>query len=441
MGLIVAGVGLTGTAQVVGYLHGRLLAHGIDHDRKVAEHLQPLLAAALAADPQPDPARLRAAIATYGVFGYRLFIVDRARGLLVADTRATGPLPRAVASSWLAAATPLEGTSHRTTLRRGPAIAVIAHNHPLLLWFQPLGGNAARPGRWLLGVASDEKTTTQILGDLHWHLDGVMLLTYLLIAVLGYFAVRSIGRQYERGLEAQVHDRTLALKTAHEEILRKTRLATIGQTASVLAHEMRNPLSSIKLALSGLRGAGNMPERERRRVDLVLGEVDRLDGLLSETLDYVRPIRLSPRPVALQELLDRVLRAQGPLLEERGLRVRRETRGTCPALRLDEDKMHQVLLNLLKNAAEASPAGGEIGIREYRDGAERVLEITNAGEPMDPRTQDRAFEPFYTTKPKGSGLGLGLVKRVTEEHGGSVALASDPDTGTRVRLRLPCGAA
>jgi len=93
----------------------------------------------------------------------------------------------------------------------------------------------------------------------------------------------------------------------------------------------------------------------------------------------------------------------------------------------------QVLLNLLKNAIEASPPAGEIAIRELREGAEVVLEIANGGEPMDPVTLDRAFEPFYTTKPGGSGL----VKRVVEEHGGSVALANDTESGVKVTLRLP----
>jgi signal transduction histidine kinase len=437
MGLVVAGIGLTGTAHVVGYLHGRLLAHGIEHDREVAEHLRTMVEHGLAGTAAPDMEMLREVFATFGVFGYRLFLVDRSRGLLVADTGNSKSLPRRLASTWLAATAPLYGTMGPTPLGQGAATSLGENGHPLLLWLEDLGDTAPAPGRWLLGVASDEKTVTQFLGDLHWHLDGVMLLTYLLIALLGYFAVRSVGRLYERKLEAQVRDRTLALKTAHEEILRKTRLATIGQTASVLAHEMRNPLASIKLALSGLRGDGHIPQRAHRRVDLVLGEVDRLDGLLSETLDYVRPIRLSPEPILLQDLLDRVLGAQRPLLTEHGFSVRQEPCGDCPGIRLDQDKMYQVLLNLLKNAVEASPAGGEIHIRQYRHGAQLVLDIGNGGQPMDGETLARAFEPFFTTKPRGSGLGLGLVKRVVEEHGGSVALASDADTGTRVTLRLP----
>lgn len=99
--------------------------------------------------------------------------------------------------------------------------------------------------------------------------------------------------------------------------------------------------------------------------------------------------------------------------------------------------MHQVLLNLVKNAVEASPQGGKVGVSLQRKGSELVLEMNNDGEPISAEILQRAFEPFFTTKPKGTGLGLGLVKRVVEEHGGTVALSSNPELGTRVTLRLP----
>jgi signal transduction histidine kinase len=117
---------------------------------------------------------------------------------------------------------------------------------------------------------------------------------------------------------------------------------------------------------------------------------------LSETLDYVRPVKLSDTPVDLDQLI--------------------------------------------KNAVEASPSGGLISISLAREANCLVLEITNEGEVLSPDTLQRIFEPFYTTKPKGTGLGLGLVKRVVEEHGDAVELTSDTATGTRVVLHLPLGA-
>jgi signal transduction histidine kinase len=439
MGLVVAGIGLIGTKHVIDYLHDRLTAHGIEHNREIAIQLRALLAPSLTGPAEPSPQALQQLVATYAAFGYRIFIVDRQRRRLVADSANTLAHPVALEASWLANASPTADGPDPLRLDKGPAIAFFQDHSPLLIWLEAMPGPAQ--DRWLLGVASDQKTMKEFLGDLHWHLDGVMLLTYGLIAVLGYFSMRAIGRAYERRLETQVHMRSVALKAAHEEVLRKARLATIGQTASVLAHEMRNPLASIKLALSGLKGVDTIPGRERRRVGLVLGEVDRLHALLSETLDYVRPIKLSTKPVVLDRLLMQVIHRQRPLLEARRLRVNWESCRGCGALRLDEDKMYQVLLNLLKNAIEASPLDGQIGIRQFRDDAQEVLEIRNGGEPMDPQTLERAFEPFFTTKPTGSGLGLGLVRRVVEEHGGDVTLTSDADSGTRVTLRLPSSTA
>ncbi len=108
-------------------------------------------------------------------------------------------------------------------------------------------------------------------------------------------------------------------------------------------------------------------------------------------------------------------------------------------MRVDETQIHQVLLNLIKNAIEASPQGGEMGASLRHEGDELVFEITNGGEPLSEEVLGRAFEPFFTTKPKGTGLGLGLglVKRVVEEHGGTVTLASNAGIGTRLTLTFP----
>ncbi len=435
MGLIVAGIGLSGTAHVVNYLLERLTAQGIESNQEIAYALLEHVGPVLDADPADRMEALNHAIESHKVFGFRIFVIDGKTQEIIADSEQDLSTPISIANSWLADAARLHDSGSGGPLQTGPARALGEDRHPMLLWLQAV--SAHESDRWFLGIAKDQKTLTDFLGDLHWHLDAVMLLTYALITLLGYYAMRTIGRVYERRLESQVRERTRQLEAAHKEMLSKARLATIGQTASVLTHEMRNPLASIKLALSGLKGSDNLQEREHRRVELVLGEVDRLDGLLSETLDYVRPVKLSREPIVMDRLLSHVLKQQEPVIAGKGIRIRREICKDCTAIRLDEDKMHQVLLNLLKNALEASMDEGEIGVYLNRDKEVLTLEISNDGEPMTPETLERAFEPFYTTKPKGSGLGLGLVKRVVEEHGGTVELASDSQAGTRVTLHLP----
>jgi signal transduction histidine kinase len=433
MVLIVAAIGFSGTAHVVNYLHERLMIHGIDHDQEIASSLVPTLKSVAGSNSDDIQSLFLEKIKTHLTPGIRIFLLDRvSQSVIDSKNPYASSLP--LEKSWLTTTSRFDGASIDLLKESGPMRATNESQHLMLIWMQEI----EQPGqnRWVLGVANDQKMLTEFMGDLNLHMDAVLFLTYILITVFGYLAMRGIGRHYERSLETQVAERTRALETAHEDILLKTRLATIGQTASVLTHEMRNPLASIKLALSGLRGA-DIGDRELRRVELVLGEVDRLDLLLAETLDYVRPVRLSSTPVYLEQLLSKVIKQEQPLIEQRQIQFDYGICANCMALRVDEAQIHQVFLNLIKNAVEASPEGGVIKIRTRQGKDTQTVEITNSGDPMSEDILHKAFELFFTTKPKGTGLGLGLVKRVIEEHGGRVDLVSNEQTGTRVTLAFP----
>lgn len=434
MGLVVAGVGLVGTGYVIAYLQERMTAHGLEHNREISSRLKPLISPRLPDSTGKPDAQLKHLIDLYGSFGYRIFVITQ-NGKLLADSGPDNNLPSDIDNSWLAT---LRYPDNGKTIVSGPAHAAGEDGHPRLIWLEEISSDAASDTAFFLGVASDQHKVNAFLGDLHWHIDAVLLATYVLIGLVGVFAMRAIGRAYERRLEAQLRKRTSELEKAHEDILVKTRLATIGQTASVLAHEMRNPLASIKLALSSMTHRESLPDRALRRVELVKGEVDRLDSLLSQTLDYARPVKLSHHPVQMDSLLSKVIEQQQPLLDKRGLSIRRIACSACELIDLDEEKIHQALLNVLKNAIEAGPQGSEILVKSSRgaDGTLIVL-VANKGETPSAKTLNHAFDIFYTTKPRGSGLGLGLVKRIVEEHGGKVVLFVDPLLGTCCEIQLP----
>ena len=421
---IVTVIGLAGGNHIIRFLQQELLEHGLHHNEEVLDTLAPMVARALADNhPRDDLVRqFQLFSETAGVFGARLFLFDRRQRQVLADSRAprNPPYPAELLFDG-----PIQSADGRRVddplIWQGAGWRRNADGSVALISIRRVGSGDPP---WSLGVSSDPGTLMAMMNQLHVHLDLVLLVTYGLIGILGFLVLRWVGRRYEQGLEAQVAARTRELEAAHRQLLDQERLATIGRTAAVMAHEMRNPLASIKLVLSGLGREAGLDERQRRRLALVSGEVDRLEALLSDILDYARPVKPGDQPVHLDELLDQVLALETPLLEARDLTLVRRRCESCPPLRLDRDKMRQALLNLVKNAREGAPEGSELRIElEHLPNGQRLV-IVNQGGPLPDEVLEHAFDFFFTTRAKGTGLGLGLVKRVVEAHGGRVTLTS-----------------
>ena len=227
-----------------------------------------------------------------------------------------------------------------------------------------------------------------------------------------------------------------------EEQLRRTeRLSVVGQLATGLAHEVRNPLASLSGAIELLGRDLQAPDPSSRRLlRIVERETARLDRLVGDFLSYAagRPPRREPVPLADLVAEIRELLAAG---EHSGLQLVVEIETGLTALG-DLDQLQQVLWNLILNAAQASPPDGQIVVRGSRVPAapgqlEQVrIEVEDRGTGIPPEEIERSFEPFFTTKAKGTGLGLATVHRVIEAHGGAVTLRSDVGSGTVVSLTL-----
>jgi two-component system sensor histidine kinase PilS (NtrC family) len=244
------------------------------------------------------------------------------------------------------------------------------------------------------------------------------------------------------------------------ELRRSERLAATGQLAANMAHEIRNPLAAISGSLEMLRDdpARGVDGAQRRRLfDIALREVERLDHLIADFLEYARPAAAEPAPVLVGPVVEDVVKmfeASRPAGVELSMAVPPD----CTVL-ADSRQLRQALWNLLLNAAQAMPAGGAIRVeartlaeppqggdpqrRNARDEEARCVEIAIAdtGVGIPPEVLERVFEPFFTTKRSGSGLGLPTVHRIVENHGGSLALESRPGAGTTVRVRLPAAGA
>ena len=435
MGLIVFGVGFLGAAYMIDYVDDQLTSHEADHNKSIASELTLKFSPTFKADIKNPNSHLMHAFEDYRRFGFKFFILDQINQEIIFDSeqKLTTALP--INESWLSETTTLIGEKN-PSLKDGTKILGYDKNgHVVLIWLQKFSMDDSP--RWVLGVAKDQDARVKAMQELHLDLDTIMFVIFILITLLGYFAIRSTGRIYEQRLEHQLEERTKQLNVAHANVMQESKLATIGKTATVLAHEMRNPLASIKLALSSLNGSVDLKGREKKRVNLVLGEVDRLNDLLSKTLDFAKPVELSKKPVDLDLLLSQVFQHEEPLIKQKEITIRHKSCADCAAMCVDKEQFYQVLLNLVKNAVEACPKGGVIEATLQRKDNKLLFEISNSGDELSEEILQSAFEPFFTTKSKGTGLGLGLVKRVVDAHGGTIMLENNHNSGVKVRLTLP----
>lgn len=231
-----------------------------------------------------------------------------------------------------------------------------------------------------------------------------------------------------------------AIKEMEERMRQADRLAAIGRLAANIAHEIRNPLASLSGAIEVLARELPLDADRDRLAQVVLRESDRLNQIIKQFLEYARPASLRPLPMKVGEVLDEVLL----LLEHRtlppNLKIMREYDGAFSAL-LDPQQFRQTIWNLCINALEAMPDGGElrIGAQVVTQRNARKLEVwvADTGSGINAENLSHIFEPFFSTKPEGSGMGLAVVHRVIQDHGGDVEVRSDPGAGTTFTLRLP----
>jgi signal transduction histidine kinase len=223
-----------------------------------------------------------------------------------------------------------------------------------------------------------------------------------------------------------------------EQRLRQNeKMAAIGELSTYMAHEIRNPLFSIGgFANALLRNTSlDAPAREKARI--IFDEARRLDVILTSILNFARPTEqamgiFEPETVARQTMDLMTLGG-----EERGIHANTVIAPNLPKVRGNAENLKQCLINLVKNAMEAMSAGGSVTMRLARDDGHVVIDVEDTGPGISPELHDQIFSPFFTTKKGGAGLGLAMTRKVIEEMGGKVLLASQPGQGTRVTLTLP----
>jgi two-component system sensor histidine kinase HydH len=226
------------------------------------------------------------------------------------------------------------------------------------------------------------------------------------------------------------------LRCMEAEMRRQQQLAAFGEAATVIAHEIRNPLGIIKTSSQVVRMKSRLAPAEDRMMGFVLEEVRRIDNLIQDILDYVRPRDVQHETIDLRDVVSNVAEATRPALAERGIHEVVVSSADPLTVMGDRDRLHQALLNLVLNAMDAMPDGGRLRIVQERQNGQAKISIADQGVGMSDEVMQRAFDPFFTTKTRGAGLGLAKVQTIVRDHGGSITCDSAPGRGTTFTISL-----
>jgi signal transduction histidine kinase len=289
-----------------------------------------------------------------------------------------------------------------------------------------------------------------------------MLLAFFVVIVFAFsgfqdehqklLAARSLLEHQNEGLEQTVQQRTSALqseiaerKRLEQANLQAERLAMVGTIAAEVAHEVRNPLGSIKLNLDligkqieTLAETSRHPAEEGRTlVHEMREEVHRIQRVIEDYLRFARLRNPQRKPVELNEFLEQKLAFMGSALENSSVRLHTDFDAGLKTINADAEQLWEALLNLVRNSLEAMPRGGALAISTQKRNGEAILSVADTGKGMSEEDLKQVFVPFFTTKPRGTGLGLPLTQQILHAHGAVLECASIAGKGTTFTIHFP----
>lgn len=282
--------------------------------------------------------------------------------------------------------------------------------------------------------------------DTQWE-QSLEILLYNVIGLLaGTFARKDAKQRRELENNAarldrsyhQLKEQAQQILTFEEQLLRASRLSALGELSAGLAHEIRNPLGSIRGTAEIVKDPTTAPSQREEFAEILVREVDRLNQVVSNFLRFAKPAPVGRQAININQVVEELLEFSAAEYRRQRVEVSFE-RGALPAIPADADQLKQVILNILLNAVQALPAGGVVHVSTIPGEDCVVVQIADNGPGIDPDVLPRIFNPFYTTRHDGSGLGLAISQRIVQAHGGQIEVRSRPGEGALFKIQLPRG--
>jgi signal transduction histidine kinase len=279
------------------------------------------------------------------------------------------------------------------------------------------------------------------LFTLDWPEIGVLIQRALFLFLVGNLAnilaeALRIQSENHRRTAVQLNEANRQVLEAEEAVRRSDRLAALGQLTAGLAHELRNPLGTIKASAEMLNNTLSAENEVAREVaGFISTEVDRTNSLVTRFLQFARPLQVRLETADLVLTLDRAIGAAER--EASGITIYKAYAPEIPPFPLDAELMERVFYNLVLNAAQASPSGGAVTVKTRLNGRNAEVLVIDRGSGIEKQNYAQIFNPFFTTKKEGVGLGLAIVAKIVDEHGGKIAVESEPGKGSIFCVSLP----
>ena len=256
----------------------------------------------------------------------------------------------------------------------------------------------------------------------------------------GQDEVGELARSFN-GMTAQLLRAREQTEEANQKLVQHEKLASIGRMAATIAHEIRNPLTSVKLNIQKIAEEESFAETVKAHLDLSLEGIDQIERFIKELLNFTRVQELSLERWQIDQIVDESLKVVRDVLAQKKIVVEKACTEGLPAVLADADKLRQVFLNVLRNAHEALGPGGKIGVScdAVAEGGRTMVRvrITDNGPGIPEKDRPNIFEPFFTTKPSGFGLGLANARKIVEQHNGTIAIGKKRGRGSAFVILIP----